>query len=154
MGFSLMAFRIAPPLKGPLPKAPEKRKKAWGVRSREHLAFLHNLECCVTGKTDDLTVQHIMAGRETYGKKEDDNWTVPLCRTRHLHDYPGSLERVGERNFWNANGIDALALARDLWSLFETHGPVKAAGHELIRAHRMMGQLRVRQGIKVFEVMK
>ena len=146
-----MAFRLAPLSQGPLAKAPEKRKTAWGVRSREHLAFLHRLECCVTGTTNDLTVQHIMAGRESYGKKEDDNWTVPLARSLHLHDYPDSLEKLGERNFWNRHGIDALALARDLWTLRETHGPLSAAGHEIIRAHRMIAQIRVRQGIKVFD---
>ena len=143
--------RIANFATGPLAKAPEKRKRDWGVRSKEHMAYLHSLECAVTGMTNDLTVQHIMAGRETYGKKEDDNWTVPLGRTLHLHDYPDSLEKLGERNFWNRHGIDALALARDLWTLRETHGPVIAAGHEIIRAHRMLGQIRVRQGIKVFE---
>lgn len=142
-----------------MPKAPPKRKADRRLKDPAYMKWLHQLECAVTGgEGERLTVQHIMAGRESYGKKEDDSVCVPLTVDMHLHDYgPESLERLGERVFWNRHGIDALALARDLRTCYEAYGSSHGSiitGKEIIRAHRQMGSARVRWGIKVFEEMK
>lgn len=140
-----------------IPKAPPKRKMDRRLKDPSYMRWLHELECAVTGQTQNLTVQHIMAGRESYGKKEDDSVCVPVIAEMHLHDFPQSIEKLGERTFWNKWGIDALALARDLRNCFETYGSTDgsiATAKEIIRAHRQMGSARVRWGIKVFEEFK
>lgn len=146
-----MSFRLAPLTRGPLPKAPEKNRRAKNEgKDPKYMAWLHELECCVTGRTTGLVAHHPTVARGRMGRKEDDATAVPVAEEYHSDQYATGLHR-GERRFWNRYGIDPTALADDLYAVFTTHGPAKAAGHEIIRMHRQMGQVRVRQGIKVFQ---
>ena len=150
-----MPSRLAPQISGPLPKAPPKRKMDRRLKDPAYMKWLHELPCVLTGQRERLTVHHVMAGRESYGKKEDDSVCVPLIAELHMHDFgPGSLERIGERRFWNGWALDPLALARDLRTCFETYGHTQgsiATGKEIIRAHREMASARKRWGIKIYE---
>lgn len=153
-----MPSRLAPLTSGPMPKAPPKRKQDRRLKDPAYLKWLHELPCVITGQRDRLTVHHVMAGRESYGKKEDDSICVPIIAELHMHDFgKESLERIGERRFWNDWGMDVLALARDLRACFEVHGNTQgsiATGNEIIRAHRQLASARKRWGVKVFEKRK
>lgn len=147
---------IAKPKQFMIPKAPPKRKMDRRLKDKPYMAWLHKLECAVSGGDGErLTVQHIMAGRESFGKKEDDSVSVPLMGGLHLYQYgKDTLEYLTERVFWNRHGIDALALARDLRNCFERYGDCYGSvltGKDIIRAHRQMGSARIRWGIKVFD---
>lgn len=144
-----MAFRVKPLDAGPIPKAPTKRPRDRRIRNKEYLGFLHQLPCCVSG-VSRVVAHHIRVGRGRMGAKEDDSLALPLAYS--LHDqHPGALHVIGERNFWNRYGINPLHLTDDLWALYEKHGPAVAAAHQVISAHRQIGQLRVQLGIDVFD---
>lgn len=147
-----MAGRIANVATGPFfkEKRPKSRRPQHQAKDKGYLAFLHTLECCVSGTTNNLNAHHPTVGRGRMGRKEDDSTAVPVAEEYHSDQYPTGLHR-GERAFWNRWGIDPTSLADDLYALYLAHGPAKAAGHEVIRFHREMGQMRVRNGIKVFD---
>lgn len=150
-----MAGRIANIVEGPFfkekTKRPKSRRPVHQGKDKGYLAFLHTLECCVTGTTGRLVAHHPTVGRGRMGRKEDDSTAVPVTEEYHSDQYPTGLHN-GERAFWNRWGIDPTALADDLYALYMAHGPdAKAAGHEVIRFHRQFGQMRVRNGIKIFD---
>ena len=146
-----MAFRLAPLPSETLTKKPARPMRG-SRRGKDHkyLAFLHQLECCVTGVKSDLEAHHPTVNRNRMGRKADDATAVPLTRAMHSDQYPDGLHN-GERAFWNRHGIDPEALAQDLYALFEAHGPAIASGHKIVRAHRQMGQMRKEIGIKIFD---
>ena len=146
-----MAFRLAPIVGDTLAKKPARRRRPLHQgKDPGYLAFLHTLECCVTGVKTDLEAHHPTVGRNRMGRKEDDATAVPLARCMHSDQYPDGLHR-GERAFWNRYGIDPESLAADLYALFLAYGAAPASGHRIIRAHRALGQVRKELGVKVFD---
>ena len=144
-----MGGRIANFSKGPLPKAPEKRKVARRLHDRPYLAFLHTLPCCISGTTNDVIAHHITIGRGRMGVKEDDSLALPLSAQWH-NDFPQSLHAVGEKNFWRRWGVDPFALASDLYGLFQQRGQAKREAFVLIAGHRALAQRRIEIGLKLF----
>lgn len=87
------------------------------VRSEKHLAFIRELPSLVRG-TGPVEAAHVRYGELRYGKditgmaqKPGDNWTVPLA-----HDVHMAQHARGERDWWEAQGIDPILVAALLWA--------------------------------------
>ena len=84
------------------------------VRSSQHLGRVRKLSCLVCGTPPPVHAHHIQfAEHRGHGQKVGDNWVVPLCGICH-HNLHTTKE--GERLFWTFEGIDAVQIAKDLWS--------------------------------------
>lgn len=91
------------------------------VKNSAHLAWLRTLPSAVSGM-EGCEVAHINYADKRYGKPErgkstraDDRWCLPLTSLEH-RDGPDAQHRTGhERAWWERHGIDATALASDLW---------------------------------------
>jgi hypothetical protein len=53
-----------------------------------------------------------------------DEFAVPLCREHH----PELHRRGDERRWWKDAGVDALAIAHELWARTPSIGRISAAG--------------------------
>ncbi len=76
-------------------------------RSKKYMAYIRSKPCLVCGGNADS--HHItFAEPRMMGRKNGDNWCVPVCRRHHdeLHQFAG-----GERTFWSCNGIDPVKWA-------------------------------------------
>lgn len=96
-----------PPLPNLLPTVVRHRCPA-------HLAWIKTLPCAVPGcRNLDIDAHHLtIMHPKARGLKAGDDQAVPLCRRPHhrqLHD------RGNERGWWRAIGVDAVALAAQLW---------------------------------------
>lgn len=87
------------------------------IRSPKHLAFIRELPSLVRG-TGPIEAAHIRFGELRYGKpitgmgqKPGDNWVVPLA-----HDIHMAQHAEGERDWWEAQGIDPILVAALLWA--------------------------------------
>lgn len=91
-----------------------KRQRAGG---KDHLAFIRSLPCVVTGRTDNVEAAHISYADPQYGKlgrgkgqKEDDCWTLPLCRDEHNIQHQSD-----EGLYWAVRRINPLVTAAALY---------------------------------------
>src|ERR1700721_852916 len=81
-------------------------------RDRDHLRFVASQLCLVCGRTPSDAHHVKFAEQRAMGRKVSEKFTVPLCRLHHRE-----LHRRGdERAWWNAQGIDPLTVAANLWS--------------------------------------
>jgi hypothetical protein len=82
-------------------------------RNKTHLRFVALQPCLICGRSP-VDAHHLRyAQPRAMGKKNSDEFTVPLCRMHHSQNH-----RVGEEvEWWRANGIDPLPVARRLWSI-------------------------------------
>lgn len=144
-----MSARIKPLSEGPQPKAPKKRPSERRMRDKNYLGFLHELPCCVSGRSEGVIAHHLTIGRGRMGVKEDDSLALPLHHT--LHDqHPGALHVVGEENFWNRLGINPFDLCRDLFDLYQQRGPAHRQAMQLLYGHRSLGEVRKLAGLISF----
>jgi len=82
------------------------------LRDKAHLKFVASQPCLVCGRAPSDPHHLRFAQPRAIGLKVSDEFTVPLCRGHHRE-----LHRVGKETIWWANkNIDALKIARDLWS--------------------------------------
>lgn len=90
------------------------------IRDKKHLAWLHELPCCISGSTVNVVAHHLLRTPEkAMGRKSGDNHTIPLASHIHM-----ALHRDGnETRFLKQYGIDGPALARRLW---EVSGDIEA----------------------------
>lgn len=102
-------------------KARPKSEKASRGRERDngHLAYVRRLPCacgCHGSPCDAAHVRYADLDRgKTYtakGVKPSDRWTVPLTRACHEAQHS-----TNERAWWEARGIDPLALAERLYAV-------------------------------------
>lgn len=99
--------------------SPVTTRKRPAVKDADHLKWLHELPCVVTGRRP-IEAAHINYADPAYGKRErgksekaDDRWTVPLCREEHAKQH-----RMGdERAYWNSVGVDPLKVAAALYGV-------------------------------------
>jgi hypothetical protein len=80
-------------------------------RDRDHLEFVASQSCLLCGRqpcdAHHLRFMHPRA----LGRRVSDEFAVPLCRTHHR-----ALHRSGdEAAWWEASGIDSVAIAHRLW---------------------------------------
>jgi hypothetical protein len=88
------------------------------VTDNAHLAFIRRLPCVACGASP-CDAAHVRFGDAARGKinagmqrKPDDSWTLPLDRRRHERQHSGN-----ERAFYEALGVDALALCEALYAV-------------------------------------
>ena len=83
------------------------------VRARDaaHLKFVANQACLICARIPSQTHHLKHAQLRAMGQKPGDQWTTPLCATRHreLHDHGD------EAAWWPSNNIDPLKVAESLW---------------------------------------
>jgi hypothetical protein len=85
-------------------------------RDRNHLRYVASRPCLCCGRTPSDAHHIKYAEARAMGRKVSDKFTVPLCRLHHreLH------RRGNERAWWEAQAIDPLSIAADLWSRTRT----------------------------------
>jgi hypothetical protein len=82
-------------------------------RDKPHLRFVALQPCLVCGRTPSDAHHLRFAQPRAMGRKNGDDFTVPLCRMHHSQNH-----RVGDEvEWWNANGIDPLPVATRLWAI-------------------------------------
>ena len=89
------------------------------MRSKEHLARVRTLRCCVHGCAGwPVEVHHLThAQPKARGLKSGDQWCVSLCAAHHNPTSHGSVHHAGdERAWWGSLGIDPMAIAERLWN--------------------------------------
>lgn len=107
-------------------------------RNKQHLAKIAQLPCVICGSYP-VHVAHIRYSvpdkpNPGVGQKPDDRWTVPLCPACHLLSNQAQHSR-GERAWWWDAGLDAIAIAVDLY-----HAPNMEAMYEIVSiANRRQG---------------
>ena len=81
-------------------------------RNREHLRSVAKQPCLICGrKPSDAHHLRYLQPR-ALGRKASDEFAVPLCRVHHR-----AVHRVrDEQAWWQASGIDAMQVARQLWN--------------------------------------
>jgi DNA recombination protein Rad52 len=93
--------------KGQLAIAEPKR-----LRDKTHLKFVASQPCLVCGRQPSDPHHLRFAQPRGIGLKVSDEFTVPLCRGHHRQ-----LHQAGnELRWWENLHIDALAIAKDLWT--------------------------------------
>lgn len=118
-----MAFQIARPSTA---FALDPSGKAQGrIKDERHLAFIRTLPSALSG-VYGCEACHIRYGDPMYRKKKtgkaqkpDDAWAIPLTPDEHREQHS-----MNERVFWQARGIDPLAIAQ---ALYQVSGDVEAA---------------------------
>lgn len=82
------------------------------IRNSGHLAFVAARPCLICGK-NRAHAHHLKFAQPTaLGRKVSDEFTVPLCAAHHRELHSHGDERV----WWAARGINALDVAKELWS--------------------------------------
>jgi hypothetical protein len=100
---------------------PGRKSKRKRQHANDHLAFIRTLPCLVTGKRG-VHAAHIRYPDPRFakravgiGEKPDDKWTVPLHPSMHT-DGPDAQHKHNEREWWEHQGIDPVAVAAALWA--------------------------------------
>jgi len=79
-------------------------------RNREHLRFVASKACLVCGRKPSDAHHLRFTQPRAMGRKVNDEFAVPLCRTHHR-----ALHRAGnEQAWWKEAGVDPLKAARRL----------------------------------------
>ena len=99
------------------------------LRDKVHLRFVAKQPCLICERLP-CDAHHLrFAQARGLGLKVSDEFTVPLCRGHHRE-----VHRAGKEPLWWENaGIDALVIARDLWT--QTHPlliPPNATGRDVV----------------------
>ena len=99
------------------------------LRDKVHLRFVAKQPCLICERLP-CDAHHLrFAQARGLGLKVSDEFTVPLCRGHHRE-----VHRAGkEARWWQNTGIDALVIARKLWT--ETHPlgiPPSAKGQDAV----------------------
>jgi hypothetical protein len=82
------------------------------LRDKRHREFVAAQPCVVCGRKPSDAHHLRFAQPRALGRKVSDEFTVPLCREHH-----GEVHRRGnEARWWKDAGMDAVAIARDLWA--------------------------------------
>jgi hypothetical protein len=133
-----------------LPTAFSKSPKR-GPRDRKEcpkfLAYLRTLPCVITHTRHNIHAAHIRfsdaaSGKINpgIGKKPDDRHALPLCFELHTGDPRKSQHSMSERGFWQRYGVDPIATADKLWTIFNNEQLSQIekleAGEKVIREAR------------------
>ena len=112
-----MAFEVA---KRPIHQTFPKRKPE---KSKDYVAFLHELPCIITGKYG-VQAAHLSYSATQYGHygrgkqtKASDRWALPLCPEEHNRQH-----NMNEAEFWRQAGINPHIVALTIWGMFTEYG--------------------------------
>jgi hypothetical protein len=88
-------------------------------RDRGHLRFVSAQPCLICGRRP-TDVHHLrFAQPRALGRRVSDEYAVPLCRSHHR-----LLHRHGDETaWWEANKVDPVVVARELWQRSRLDGP-------------------------------
>lgn len=113
----MAGFRIAHHI---TPDPTPQRKPA---KSKDYLAFIHNLPCVLTG-VYGVQAAHLSMAAPKYGhygrgkqRKASDRWALPMCPAQHDRQH-----RIGEEVFWSAAGVNPHILALTIFGLWSDLG--------------------------------
>lgn len=82
-------------------------------RDKTHLRFVALQPCLVCGRSPSDAHHLRFAQSRALGRKNSDEFTVPLCRMHHSQNH-----RVGDEvEWWRTTGVDPLQVANRLWSI-------------------------------------
>ena len=101
-------------MKPRIPKnLPQPIRRERAGMSRDHLDLVRQLPCLISGRLPAGHAHHLLrTGEHGMGRKSSDRWAVPLAPDQH-----DALHRQGDEDaFFARHGIDARAVARELWS--------------------------------------
>ncbi len=87
---------------------PEPRR----IRDKEHLKFVAKQPCLICGRQPSDAHHLRFAQPRALGSKVSDEFTVPLCRGHHREVH----RRGDEAAWWKDVGVDAILVARKLWT--------------------------------------
>jgi hypothetical protein len=80
-------------------------------RDKAHLKFVSTQACLICGRQPSDHHHLRFSQPRALGRKVSDEFAVPLCRGHHREVHRSSNEVA----WWNGFGIDASAIARELW---------------------------------------
>lgn len=105
------------------PEPPKKRP----AKNSAYLAWLHELPCCVTGRTG-VQAAHLSFSSSWHGHygrargtKAPDRFALPLCPDEHARQHS-----MNERFYWEGIGINPHELALTLFGLFHDYDQYEA----------------------------
>jgi hypothetical protein len=82
-------------------------------RDKTHLRFVALQPCLICGRTPSDAHHLRFAQRRALGRKNSDEFAVPLCRMHHSQNH-----QVGDEvEWWRRCGIDPLQVADRLWNI-------------------------------------
>lgn len=82
-------------------------------RDKIHLRFVALQPCLICGRSPSDAHHLRFAQSRALGRKNSDEFAVPLCRMHHSQNH-----RVGDEvEWWRKSGIDPLQVANRLWSI-------------------------------------
>jgi len=82
-------------------------------RDKTHLRFVALQLCLLCGRNPSDAHHLRFAQPRAMGRKNSDEFVVPLCRTHHRQNH-----QVGDEvAWWKRSGIDPIAIANRLWSI-------------------------------------
>jgi ERF superfamily len=82
------------------------------IRDKEHLRYVAQQPCVICGRMPSDPHHLRFTQLRALGRKNSDEFTVPVCRGHHRE-----VHGVGdEAQWWSNKGIDALSLAQRLWA--------------------------------------
>jgi ERF superfamily protein len=88
-------------------------------RDRAHLQFVSAQPCLICGRRPTDAHHLRFTQPRAIGRRVSDEYTVPLCRSHHR-----ALHRHGdEPAWWEANRLDPVAVAHELWQRTRLDGP-------------------------------
>jgi hypothetical protein len=97
-------------------------------RDRDHLRFVSAQPCLVCGRRPSDAHHLRFAQPRALGRRVSDEYTVPLCRSHHR-----ALHRRGdEPAWWEANKLNPVVVARELWQRTRLDGPSGARAEALL----------------------
>lgn len=105
------------------PEPPKKRP----AKRADYLAWIHELPCCVTGRTG-VQAAHLSYSAPWYGHygrargtKAPDRFALPLCPEEHIRQHS-----MNEEAYWRGVGIDPHLLALTLFGIFNDYDQFEA----------------------------
>jgi ERF superfamily len=88
-------------------------------RDRAHLSFVSAHPCLICGRRPSDAHHLRFAQPRALGRRVSDEYAVPLCRSHHR-----VLHRQGdEAAWWQANKVDPIVVAQELWQRTRLDGP-------------------------------
>jgi hypothetical protein len=82
-------------------------------RDKTHLRFVALQPCLICGRAPSDAHHLRFAQRRALGRKNSDEFVVPLCRMHHSQNH-----QVGDEfEWWKSSGIDPLQVASRLWRI-------------------------------------
>lgn len=101
--------------------------------SAKHLSLVRHLPCCVPGCGGGGDAHHLLrigGLPKGTGRKNEDRWAVPVCRTHHDAAHAAGNDEA----YFAGQGIQARDLAEALWKCRMKPDPEQSMARVVMRA--------------------